>query len=176
LDVMGLSTRCSARIIIGVARRCSHGAPQVLLCEAEKKSQPFPTTFWLICPHLTRLAGQIESQNGVSLLEASLVGQEEVWRRYNLAHVRLRLNTISKVRKIFLRRYGRRRFDAIRLVGMGGIADFTRLCVKCIHLQIASYLGFGYHPALEWLCGVVSRWECDEGICAPLQSKLIEEG
>jgi hypothetical protein len=165
LDVMGLGGRCSLKIILGVANRCSFGAPQVLACSAEKKAMPFPTTFWLVCPHLVRLAGQIESRNGVSAMSSALARHEEEWKIFNLHHARLRIVAMSQIRKNFLRRYAKGKFDSIRRGGVGGIASFSTDAVKCIHLQIASYLGMGFHPAGEWLSGEVSEWECRCGDC-----------
>jgi hypothetical protein len=37
--------------------------------------------------------------------------------------------------------------------------------VKCLHLQIASYLGARFHPASDWLESSVSSWECDGCQC-----------
>jgi hypothetical protein len=165
LDAMGLVGRCSSKIILGVANRCSFGAPRVLACAGEKKALPFPTTFWLVCPHLVRLAGQIESRNGVSAMSSALARHEEEWKNFNLRHARLRVATLRPRRKDFLRRYARGKFDSIRRGGVGGTASFSIGAVKCIHLQMASYLGMGCHPAGEWLSGEVSEWECGYGGC-----------
>jgi len=164
---MGLSDKLKMEIILGVARRCSHGAPQVLFCAAEKRARPFPTTFWLVCPHLVRAAGMLESRNGVASIESHIMKSEpgagrDGWARYNLRHAALRMALLPRARKVFLSRYERRRFDAIRRGGVGGIADFSRR-VKCIHLQLASYLGMGYHPASAWIERHVEVWECGDG-------------
>jgi hypothetical protein len=165
LDAIGLVGRCSLKIILGVANRCSFGAPQVLVCAAEKRALPFPTTFWLVCPHLVHRAGQIESRNGVSAMSLVLAGKEEEWKIFNLHHAKLRVATLSPQRKDFLRRYAKGKFDSIRRGGVGGIASFSTGAAKCIHLQIASCLGMGCHPAREWLSKEVSEWECGYGSC-----------
>jgi len=174
---MGLLDKLKVEIILGVARRCSHGAPQVLVCAAEKKARPFPTTFWLVCPHLVRVAGMLESRNGVASMESNIIKSESdagggEWARYNLRHAALRLALLPRARKVFLSRYERRRFDAIRRGGVGGIADFSRR-VKCIHLQLASYLGMGYHPASAWITRHVGEWECGDGFCAANRSFIL---
>ena len=167
---MGLSDKLKTEIILGVARRCSYGAPQVLICAAEKRARPFPTTFWLVCPHLVCAAGMLESKNGVASMESEIMNCESdaersEWARYNLRHAALRLALLPRARKVFLARYEKRRFGAIRRGGVGGIADFS--CrVKCIHLQLASYLGMGYHPASAWIKRHVEVWECGDGFCA----------
>jgi hypothetical protein len=167
---MGLLGKLKIEVILGVARRCSYGIPQVLICAAEKRALPFPTTFWLICPHLVRVAGMLESRNGVAAMESEIMKSElnarcGEWARYNLCHAMLRIALMTRARKVFLSRYERRRFDVIRRGGVGGIADFS--CrVKCIHLQLASYLGMGYHPVSAWMRRHVEVWECGEGFCA----------
>jgi hypothetical protein len=57
-------------------------------------------------------------------------------------------------------------FDAIRLGGVGGIARYSRGAVKCVHLQMASYLGAGNHPAGDWLDRHTGSWECAGGYCS----------
>ena len=167
LRIMGALDRCSVEIILGVARRCSYGAPQVLLCAPEKGARPFPTTFWLVCPHLAKIAGRVESRNGVSAMEAELASRGEEWRLYNLSHARMRLSLLPDRRRAFLLRYSRRMYDSIRGGGVGGVANFPRRSVKCVHLQIASYLGTGRHPAADWLDRNVPSWNCPDGICSP---------
>ncbi|MDR1472266.1 MAG: DUF501 domain-containing protein [Synergistaceae bacterium] len=154
----------------GVARRCSYGYPQVLLCAAERGNRPFPTTFWLVCPHLTKLAGRLESQNGVLKIEESLSDREDLWRKYHRAHALLRLFMISGARRKFLMIHRPRMYDALRRGGVGGIeygsAASRRTTAKCVHLQLASYMGFGAHPASDWLEGNIASWECGEELCS----------
>jgi hypothetical protein len=161
-----VTARCSARTIVGVARRCEYGAPQVIICTAEKGAKPFPTTFWLTCQHLVRISGRLESQNGVSEMEVFLEGKEALWRRYHVFHSRLRVAAMNDARKDFLRIYAPRKFGSLRRSGVGGISYIAApVAVKCLHLQIASYLGLGFHPASDWLMGKIPCWECADGIC-----------
>jgi hypothetical protein len=100
-------------------------------------------------------------------MEEYLGGREEEWRRYHLFHARLRLGAMPCARKSFLRLYKRREFGSLRGSGVGGIAVGKRVSVKCVHLQIASYLGAGGHPASEWLLGNIRQWECGTCSCVP---------
>ena len=124
-------------IILGTPRRCGWGAPQVLMCAAEKTSLPFPTTYWLSCPFLTRIAACLEAENGVRSTEKLLESRVGEWAHFNMSLAKLRLSVMRPERKNFERRYARRRFDALRRGGVGGIARSARPTVKCIHLQIA---------------------------------------
>jgi hypothetical protein len=78
----------------------------------------------------------------------------------------LRLMSVCGARKAFLRRYARGMYDSIRRGGVGGIADVASRRVKCLHLQLASYLGMGFHPASGWIASHVLRFECGEGSCS----------
>jgi len=162
---MGARLNISPAIITGVSRRCGWGFPQVIACEAEKGARPFPTLFWLLCQHLATVAGSLESLNGVAAMESFLAGAPDDWKAYHLLYARVRLGWMRRFRKRFLMRYRPSLYDALRRGGVGGIAPLGKATVKCIHLQIASYLGLGFHPASVWLEDSVPAWECDGGIC-----------
>jgi hypothetical protein len=158
--------RVSAGIITGVFR-CRWGFPKVVLCAAEKRARPFPTSFWLLCPYLLRAASALESRNGVEAMQIVLEGRAEEWRRYHMLHAALRLAFMGRVRKKYLRRYARRSYESLRRGGVGGIAPRPGVTVKCLHLQIASYIGVGFHPASDLLERSIPAWECGNGECAP---------
>jgi hypothetical protein len=100
-------------------------------------------------------------------MEEYLLGKDEEWRLYHLFHARLRLALMRGARKSYLRFYRRREFCSLRKGGVGGIAVGHGVSVKCLHLQIASYLGTGSHPAAEWLLENIRQWECGMGSCVP---------
>ena len=176
----------SPAVTLGVARRCRFGMPQVLLCGPMRRSTPFPTTFWLICTHLEKRIGAIESQNGVDGMEAALAADSEGrakwadWIEYHEAHTRLRLALLPDGRKNYLRRFRPSLFKALRRGGVGGISyqAYHRgtFYVKCIHLQTASYLALGRHPASRWLDDSIGAWECDRLLCGGNGNKIDEEG
>jgi len=162
--------RFSPGIVKGVPRRCGYGCPQVLLCGAMRGAEPFPTSFWLVCPHLLRAAGRMESENGVALMESALrlaPNGREQWLSYHASHALLRLSLLSYAKKKYLRERRPGLYRALCSGGVGGI-DYSggEPYVKCLHLQLASYLATGRHPASAWLEERVRGWECDTGICA----------
>lgn len=167
---------CSHGIILGTPRRCGWGVPQVLMCAAEKHSLPFPTTYWLSCPFLTRIAARLEAENGVRSMENLLESRIGEWNRFNLFLAWLRLSVMRTERKNFQRRYARRRFDSLRRGGVGGVARTVlgRPAVKCVHLQMASFLGTGFHPASDWMLERIARWECADGFCAVRQKEALQ--
>lgn len=153
--------------IVGVARRCRWGAPQVLRCFPLRKGFPFPTTFWLSCPWLGRSLGTLESQGGVSSLEEFLLSRRESWRDFQLEHRILRLGLLSSGERRFLRSHRRSIWEVIRSGGVGGMryVPASRPTVKCLHLQVASWLALGRHPGAEWLRDNVPEICCPDGRC-----------
>jgi hypothetical protein len=174
IECGGAVRGCSYRIILGTPRRCKWSVPQVLMCAAEKRSLPFPTTHWLSCPFLTRIAAGLEAENGVRSMENLLVSRIGEWNSFNLLLAMLRLSLMRKARKNFERRCARRRFDALRRGGVGGIArSGSRPTVKCVHLQVATFLGVGFHPASDWMLERITRWECADGFCVTRQKEEL---
>lgn len=162
--------RFSHSLVRGVSHRCEHGHPQVVFCGATRGAEPFPTSFWLVCPHLLRAAGRMEAENGVAGMErflSDLPDGREQWRRYHALHATLRLSLLSEAKKEFLRARRRRLYRSLCKGGVGGISyGGGEIFVKCLHLQIASYLGMGRHPAARWLEENMESWECPAGLCA----------
>jgi hypothetical protein len=129
----------------------------VVVCAPFHASAPFPTTFWLTCPRLVRLAGEAESKGGVGELEHWIECRAaREWIFFNMLHQRLRLLLLPDAAKVFLRRFKPRLFECIRSAGVGGSRyragkDNKNVRIKCLHLQLASWLALGRHPGAEWL-------------------------
>ena len=161
--------RFDSSLIISV-KKCGFNHVQVITCRPlSKKLRPFPTTFWLMCPYLIKLAGTVESQGGVNELEEFLRTKKlfHEWHEYNFLHQILRLKLINKNQSNFMRRYNGKIFKSLIRGGVGGIKyDSENINVKCLHLQTASFLALGFHPGSEWLklkglCG-----GCKKNLCS----------
>ncbi len=153
--------------VVQIAVRCPWGVPQVLKCAPFRGWWPFPTTFWLSCPWLIKAAGALESENGVSRLEDFLRGDRSAWIDYQMSHGVLRVSMIPEARRSFMRKYRRPLWDVLRKGGIGGI-DYGRsedLSVKCLHLQIASWLALGHHPGGSWLRENLPETHCHDRRC-----------
>ncbi|MBR1657049.1 MAG: DUF501 domain-containing protein [Synergistaceae bacterium] len=162
--------RCfgASPVFVAGEKLCRFSHVQVQICRPfGKKYKPFPTTFWLVCPYLVKRAGMIESSGGVHELEEYIVsnGLVHEWRRYNLLHQALRLRLGGERTNDFLRRFRRRIFRDVVRGGVGGIRVGEGVNVKCLHLQTASLLGIGRHPAGEWLKSRGLRGDCGYGLC-----------
>ena len=145
---------------------CARAEICVLICRPlTQKLKPFPTSFWLACPYLMRIAGELESQGGVRKLETWLAAHNKFkeWRVFNLLHQQIRLDLLSNgsrsrrgdlMQKIFLSRCKPEIYKSLRRGGVGGINYLdlnNKIYVKCLHLQLASFIALNYHPGAEWL-------------------------
>ena len=173
-DILELTERYSdnkqkfdAGIIAGGVR-CRWGHIQALACRPfSVRLRPFPTTFWLTCPYLVRRSGMVESQGGVRELEEYMTsrGMLHEWRRYNYLHQVIRLQLMSERFCRYTRRYHAHIFRSVMRSGIGGMKYGEGICVKCLHLQTASYLVLGRHPASKWLREKGLCGECQECLC-----------
>ena len=144
-------------LILGAANRCRFGCPRVVVCSPVSKGNkntPFPTSFWLTCPWLARLAGAAESEGGVGELQRWLEDHaRDKWPFFDMAHRLARMALLPPARLVFLRRFKPRFFDRLRRDGLGGTRYDANspIRVKCIHLQTASWLALARHPGEDWL-------------------------
>ena len=109
----------------------------------------------------------IEAQGGVRGLEAYMTsrGMLHEWRHYNYIHQVIRLSLIDKHSCRYIRKYHAHVFRSVMRSGIGGMKYGEGICVKCLHLQTASLLVLGRHPASEWLREKGLSDECTEGWC-----------
>jgi hypothetical protein len=154
--------RFDARQVLYIARRCSFGFPQVIVCSPlSAQGSPFPTLFWLTCPFLCRKCGELESGRKARELEdlfRTVPDGVEKWH-----------HDYAALREDILKSYvseGEANACCQPERGVGGI-DWKRApyAVKCLHLQVATWLGFG-HPAAEWLEREVKDLGCAGGDCS----------
>ena len=172
-----------ASLILGIADRCRFNCPRVIVCSPLNiKAQgnrprsapgspslaPFPTSFWLTCPWLARFVGTIESGGGVGELERWIERRAlDEWIPFNIEHQRIRLALLPEAAVNFLRRFMPQVFQRLRGGGVGGIRYDTQtrqVRVKCIHLQVASWLALGRHPGGPWLEGQNAGQDCGGGM------------
>lgn len=163
--------RFDASLIIDV-KKCSFNHAQVIICKPIGKSlrgfRPFPTSFWLVCPYLIKLASKIEANGGVKELENFLVENklQKQWRRYNFFHQLVRLRLMNSNQANFMRKFHKRIFKNLIRGGVGGIYyDVAKVNVKCLHLQTASFIALGYHPGSYWL---KSKGLCVDANCGKI--------
>lgn len=132
--------------------------------------KPFPTTFWLICPHLARICDELESRGGVGEVERVLATRRDEWVAYQQLHRSIRLALVPGALAIFLRRYEKSLWRGVQKGGIGGMVYGDGPRVKCLHLQTASWLALGRHPASDWLKKHIGEAGCPPGAKYPCVS------
>ena len=126
-------------------RRCPSGHVAVRRCYPLRwdgdRPLPFPTLFWLACPHLTREMARLEHDGWVARVESRIEEDDTLRRRVHADH-----RDYAEERRRSLRDVDRPRLLAAGLessldVGIGGIRN--RDAVKCLHLHYAHHLARG---------------------------------
>lgn len=138
-------------LVVGVPRRCVFGVPQVVACAPLRRGKPFPTNWWLLCPFLREACAREEERGGVQELENYLLVRQREWRRYARRHALWRLACLSPSARRFLFRHRPGFWRALISTGPGGIGATETPRVKCLHLQVASWLVWPDHPGGVWL-------------------------
>jgi hypothetical protein len=115
-----------------VARRCHLDVPMVIENHPRlDDGSPFPTTFWLTCPLLTKRVGTLESQGTLSEVTEWLGDDDDLRNRLSTA----------------IERYRARR-DSHEVVGDGGSPPGGGPDrVKCLHAHVAHELADPPNPA-----------------------------
>jgi uncharacterized protein len=102
-----------------VARRCPFGRPAVTEQNAlDDAGEPFPTTYWLTCPHLVAAVSRLEAAGGVERWTRAAAEDAELGKSLEDAHARQRAL--------------RPQLD----LGVGG-AQLGAGSLKCLHAHVA---------------------------------------
>jgi hypothetical protein len=132
-----------------VAVRCPFGLPAVTeQAPFDAAGTPFPTQFWLTCPHLVTGLARVEAAGGVDSWTAAAVADPELRASLARAHAEQR---------------------ALRPELPGGIGGATRGgSLKCLHAHAAFALARpGYTLGDRILADAAPMWP-GSGCCTPL--------
>lgn len=152
------------RAFCRVVARCPFGAPAV----TEQKpydgaGEPFPTTYYLTCPHLVAALARVEAAGGVGRWSAAVAADEEL--AASLASATQAQRALR--RELAGDRRGRDAGASLEL-GIGGSANPAAL--KCLHAHAAFALARpGYTLGERMLSEVQPRWParcCSEALLA----------
>ncbi len=135
--------RFDAEAVFALSRRCAWGAPLVALCLPFRGAAP--------CPFLRDRCSREESRQGVPAFEAFLRRRYSRWVAYHLRSSLIRLALLSEGARRFALLHRRAAWASLRKGGVGGTRLGSAPTVKCLHLQVASWLGLGEHPGEAWL-------------------------
>ena len=131
------------RAFAGVVRRCPFGLPAVTeQAPLDEDGRPFPTTYWLTCPHLVAAVSRLEASGGV-----------ERWSEASRADRTLASSLAQATAE-------QRR---LRPASQGGIGGATRTgSLKCLHAHAAFALARpGYELGDRILAEVPHMWPDD---------------
>ena len=154
------------RGLSGIPRRCSYGFAVVARVHPIVEGKPFPTLYWLTCPHLARRVDRLESEGWIGRLEACFAVDPELAKELAAAreeYVRARLALLSDVEAAYLEARGM--LPALGERGIGGIAEPNR--IKCLHLHVAHALA-STNPIGRIVLETIKPIEClpEEVICS----------
>ncbi|MCP9487230.1 MAG: DUF501 domain-containing protein [Gaiellaceae bacterium MAG52_C11] len=144
-----------------VARRCPFGAPAVTEQEPyDDAGEPFPTTYYLTCPHLVAAVARFEAAGGVERWSAAVAEEAELAADLERATAEQR----SLRRELAGARVGRDLGASLGL-GIGGSANPGRL--KCLHAHAAYALARpGYELGERILAELDPPWPA-RACCTP---------
>jgi hypothetical protein len=138
----------SPRAMDAVAARCVFGLPAVThQAPVDQDGRPFPTAFYLTCPHLVKQIDRLEAAGGVRRYEQLLQDDPELHAATMSSHAR----------HVALDDRGS---------NIAASSDPERL--KCLHAHAAFELAMGDHPlGRRVLAEAAPRW-CDDARCSSL--------
>ena len=146
---LGREPRAFRRVVV----RCPFGRPAVTeQSPYADDGEPFPTTYYLTCRHLTAAVSRLEAAGGVERWSAALENDDalrEDLERATIEQVELRRSLSSDT-------HGRDD-GAVLELGIGGSRNPTAL--KCLHAHVAFALARpGYLLGEAVLAEVPERW------------------
>ncbi len=172
LDLIAAQIGRRPRGVTGIPIRCSYGYPQVVRVRPLIDGEPFPTLYWLTCPHLCREIDRLEADGWVGRLERRIAADDALGRGMEEAHRRYVEQRAAQLTGDDRRALDERgQSESLLVKGIGGIADRKRL--KCLHLHVAHALGDA-NPIGDLVLEMLPTTECspEQVIC----SALLEDG
>ena len=141
------------RAFLRVVARCPFGRPAVTeQAPYDDAGEPFPTTYYLTCPHLVAAVSRLEATGGVERWSAEAARDPALAQ--SLARATAEQRRLR--RRLAAGRVGRDRGSSLEL-GIGGSARPERL--KCLHAHVAYALAReGYELGERIVAGLDPLW------------------
>jgi len=149
---LGRPPRAFARVVA----RCPYGLPAVTeQAPYDSRGEPFPTTYYVTCPHLVSAIARLEAAGGVERWSEAASADDELAR--SLAHA------TDEQRRVRRELAGAERGSdggASLALGIGGSRSPEHL--KCLHAHAAFALARpGYELGDRILAEVADPWPAD---------------
>lgn len=135
------------------AARCSFGSPTVIAtAPVTEAGEPFPTLFYLTCPHLAEAVSALESSGEIERWRQRVAENEELRARLLEADARYRAARAGEAGGV----------DPLPEVGIAGQRD--PLALKCLHARVAAAVAGIGDPIGEAVLEQLER-ECAGNRC-----------
>ena len=142
-----------------VVRRCKWGYPVVIKNFPLLRGVPFPTLYWLTCPHLVRKIGEMEDK-----LKGKFYVDEQRLLESHYLYASVRFKYFMEVMGDFKVSVPMEFLRVIAFSGVGGVMrDMHR--VKCLHSHYAFYLAGYEDPVGELMDSLLVEKECPDNRC-----------
>jgi hypothetical protein len=136
-----------------VASRCSYGYPTcIATAPATEAGEPFPTLFYVTCPHLVEAVARLESDGLAAAIRVRLAEDATLAPRLLDADERYRKARAAEGGGV----------DPAPEVGIAGQRD--PLAVKCLHAHVGAHRGGIVDPVGEMVLGETDA-ECGDRRC-----------
>lgn len=141
-----------------VAARCGYGYPVVIAtAPVLDDGTPFPTIFYLTCPHLSEAVSALESSGEIEVWRARVASDASLEARLRAADLAYRAARAAEAGDE----------DPSPQVGIAGQRD--PLGIKCLHAHVASALAGIDDPVGHGALAQLAR-ECDNERCTAFRT------
>jgi hypothetical protein len=155
---LGRAPRAFRRVVV----RCPFGRPAVTEQEPyDEDGKPFPTTYWLTCPHLVAAVSRLEAAGGVERWSRAVRHDSELAQSVELAADEQRTVRRELARYEPASGHATGHGSASLELGIGGSSRQGSL--KCLHAHVAFALARpGYLVGERILAEVEAPWPADD--------------
>lgn len=159
LDFFEAVTGRKPKSAVAVVRRCRYGHPMAFASLPVLGREPFPTVFWLTCPHLLKICGKLESALFHRHVESEIEKNEKLTREFRTAHEKMQL-----IRRLLAEDASLELPEEVLNAGIGGVKNLSS--VKCLHAHMAAALAGIESPVSRALYEAITSLECHENCLA----------
>lgn len=147
------------RGVEAIVKRCKKGFPQVVLNSPLHLSHiPFPTTYWLTCPLLSKTIARLEEQGQIKHFQKQITEDKKF--RQELFKSQQAYCDSRKSMLPSSSRLASRAKEILEETGVGGISDFSK--IKCLHAHFAHYLATGLNPVGKKVAESIGEVSCNQ--------------
>ncbi|NMB25085.1 MAG: DUF501 domain-containing protein [Firmicutes bacterium] len=157
------------RAVLGVAKRCEAGHPQVIVTYPLiwEKGHPhiFPTLYWLTCPALNQAIGRFETEGWIGRLQEQLatdVTLSSAWQAAHADYARARVLLVPPKELAQLREEYPGQAKVLEEAGVGGIRGAG---IKCLHTNFAHSLAKATNPIGELVAELLAQGDTVIDFC-----------